>query len=145
MEAGKWTRTRPILQVLVADTETDLEAQERALVEHLKEHPSDSKSVHAYQWILLYGVGAPPIVQTHSELAERGTGGAIDATPPPWRPPPAPAPPPPPTPAPAGPPSNAGIPPQIHARELRRLARFESDEYSPEDAPLRYGRGRTGY
>src|SRR5262249_47552182 len=74
---------------------------------------------------------------------------ARDITPP-WRPPmPAAAPASPPTPAPpqpTGPPSNAGIPPQIHARELRRLARFESDEYSPEDAPLRYPRrNRFGF
>jgi acyl transferase domain-containing protein len=41
-------RGAPILQVLVADDETDLQAQERALAEHLKEHPSDPRSVHAY-------------------------------------------------------------------------------------------------
>jgi len=147
MEGGNWTRTRPILQVLVADTETDLEAQQRALAEHLKEHKGDPKSVHAYQWILLYAIGPPPIVQTPSDLWDDDDVGAVDVTP--WRPPmpaatPA-SPPTPPPPQPTGPPSNAGIPPQIHARELRRLARFESDEYSIEDAPLRYLRGRTGY
>src|SRR6516164_11856311 len=67
IEAGKWSRgAQRMLQVLVADHETDREAQERALAEHLKEHTSDPKSVHAYQWILLHAVGPPPIIELPS-------------------------------------------------------------------------------
>jgi hypothetical protein len=140
IEAGKWSRgTLPMLMAVVGDTERDLEAQERALAEHLKRHPDDPRSIHAYQWMLLYGIGPPPIVEPPG--AQYGQpDDAIDVT----------QPTPPPSLLPAPPRekrtySNAGIPAEIHARALKQLENFESDRYDPQDAPIRYpyprGRG----
>jgi len=146
VQAGSWTRERPRLQAL-CDREPFEAAQQRALYAYLAEHPDAPKTIAAYDWVLVEVVSPPPVVELPSEQFDRPAD-MIDVTP--WRPPaPAPAPPaapPAPTPTPAGRPSNVGIPPRVHAKALRQLARFEADEYSPDDAPLRYPRmNRTGY
>ena len=147
VQAGSWTRERPRLQAL-CDREPFEAAQQRALYAYFAEHPDAPKTVSAYDWVLVEVVTPPPVVELPSEQWDQPADDMIDVTP--WRPPaPASAPPaapPAPTPTPAGRPSNAGIPERIHRRALRQLARFEADEYSPDDAPPRFPRrNRIGY
>ena len=127
----------------LCDREPFEAAQQRALYAYLAEHPDAPKTTAAYDWVLVKVVTPPPVVELPREQWAQ-LDDPIVVTPPP-----APAPPtapPPPTPAPTGRPSNAGIPEHIHRLALQQLARFQSDEYSPDDAPLRYPRrNRVGY
>jgi len=120
-------------------------AQQRALYAYLADHPDAPKTIAAYDWVLVEVVTPPPVVELPSEQWDQPEN-VIDVTPP-WRPPaPAPAPPAAPPPTPPSARSNVGIPPRVHAKALRQLARFQADEYSPDDAPLRYARrNRIGY
>jgi hypothetical protein len=145
MSAGKWSKgRRPMLAVLVGDLESDREAMERGLAEYLQDHPGELASIHGYDWLLYCPVGPPPVVEPPTMIFDRDHRDAVDVTPPPYRPlmpqvaPPERA-------TPKGH-NNAGIPAEIHARELKRLANFEGDIYDPADAPLRYPRGnRNGW
>jgi hypothetical protein len=143
-----------MLQALVGDDETDDQSMQRSLAEHLKEHPTDPKSVHAYQWMLLEPLDPPPIVEPPDELYAPDHDHAVDVTPAPFRPP-MPSPPrsarsPPPAPG-AGAlsvdPARMNIPARIHDAEQRRTRNFNDDTWGdPAGWPIRYPRGnRSGW
>ena len=140
---------RPIMWAIVDDDETDEQAMARSLAEHLKEHPTDPTSVHAYEWVLRVTVDPLPTVETHPYAPDHAA--TVDVTPAPYRPPP-PSPPPSSArslPPPRGmlDPRNVNIPRDVGAAERRRTQRFESDDWgSPADHPIRYPRGnRNGW
>ena len=144
IEAGEWSKAALPKLLAVIDGEPEEVAQQRALYAYLAEHPDAPKTIAAYDWIEIEVMTPPPVVELPSEQWDQPED-VIDVTP--WRAPaPAPAPPAAPPPTPPSARSNVGIPPHIHAKALHQLARSEADEYSPDDAPLRYPRrNRTGY
>jgi hypothetical protein len=96
--------------------------------------------------ILIEVVHPEPIVEAPSTRWDNDHAGAVDVTPSPPRPP---MPPPSPPPAPRDEPltySNNGIPRREMERELARVERFHSGEWSdPGSYPIRYPRGRGGW
>jgi len=156
LNAGQWSRgTLPILRAIVGDDETDDQAMERVLAEHLKEHAGDPKSIHAYQWMLLVPFDPPPAVELPGEQYAPDHADAVDVTPPPRRPPPSPPPssstrslpPPPGAGALSADPARMNIPARIHDAEQRRTRNFNDDTWgNPSDWPIRYPRGnRSGW
>jgi hypothetical protein len=76
------------------------------------------------------------VVEPPDMLGDHDHVGAVDVTPQPYRPPTPPAPAPPQMPKVR---SNAGVPPEVLARELKRLNSFlDGDWGDPKDHPLRY-------
>jgi hypothetical protein len=138
--AGKWSRgPRPILTAIV-DNESEEVAKRRAFYAHLAMHPDAPKLIHEYDWILQVIVDPKPQVELPSEQYAPDHVDAVDVTPvmSPWRPP-MPAAPPPEPPAMPKVRSNAGIPPEVLASELRRLKQFHDGDWGgPDDGPILY-------
>jgi hypothetical protein len=142
VEAGKWSRDmQPMLIAIPQPGETLQTAQQRALYEHLANHPDAPKTVFAYRWGELSAIDPLPQVELPAE--QWGQPDAIDVTPPRRASPPSPPP------VPRDEPlsySNAGIPRREHERELKRLDRFLSGDWGgdAQSYPLRYPRGNRG-
>ena len=151
--AGAWTRaTLPMLQAIVDGDETDEQAMERALAEHLAEHPTDPKTIAAYDWIVRVIIGPKPVVELPGEQFDQPD--TRDVSPAPYRPP-MPSPPRasrslPPAPgagALSADPARMNIPARIHDAEQRRTRNFNGDTWGdPSGWPIRYPRGnRNGW
>jgi hypothetical protein len=153
MSAGQWSRaTLPKLVAIPETGETVEVAQQRALYAHLADNPDAPKAIAAYDWIVYEIIDPKPAVEPPGEQYAPDHAAARDVTPPPYRPPSPPRsparslPPAPGAGALSADPARMNIPRDVHAAERRRTQRFNDDDWgSPQDHPIRYPRGRTGW